>query len=148
MCIRDRVVIAIGDTPARERISKVLGSAKYPTIIHPSAVIGSSSTLGKGTQIAPLACLSSNVVVGDFSIIHLSAGAGHECVIGNFVNLSPLVALMGNVCIGNHCVIGPDAIVLSGVEVCDHVHIMPGSIVKKSIMVSGVYGGSPARKIK
>ena len=142
-----QIIIAIGDTSSREQISIVLGSVTYPTIVHPSAVVGSSTTLGIGNQISQIACLTSNVLVGNFCIINVNAGAGHGSVIGNFVNLAPGAALMGNVRIGNHCSIGPGALILSGVEICDHVNILPGSVVNKSILASGTYGGSPARKI-
>lgn len=142
-----QVVIAIGDASSREQISNDLGSVKYPTIVHPSAVIGSSAAFGIGCQIAQFACFTSNVIVGDFCIVNTHAGVSHECVIGNFVNLSPRSALMGHVRIGNHVTIGPGAIVLAKVEVCDHVRILPGSVVNRCITAPGVYGGSPARKI-
>lgn len=142
-----QIVIAIGDGSARERISQGLGQAMYPSVVHKSAVLGTSVRLGIGTYLAPFACLTAHVQVGKFCIINAYAGAGHGCIIGNFVQLSPHAALMGDVRLGHHVQIGPNAIVLSGVQICDYVKILPGSVVNKSIKDPGIYGGCPARKI-
>ncbi|MFM2010747.1 MAG: hypothetical protein RLZZ479_1138, partial [Bacteroidota bacterium] len=49
--------------------------------------------------------------------------------------------------IGNHVSIGSNATILP-VEICDYVVIGAGSVVTKNITQSGIYVGSPAKKIK
>jgi acetyltransferase-like isoleucine patch superfamily enzyme len=49
--------------------------------------------------------------------------------------------------IGNNVSIGSNATILP-VSITDHVVIGAGSVVTRDILVSGIYAGNPARKIR
>ncbi len=49
--------------------------------------------------------------------------------------------------VGDRVFIGYNSTILPGVNITDNVIIAAGSVVTKSIIESGVYGGNPARKL-
>lgn len=50
--------------------------------------------------------------------------------------------------IGDDVWISVNCVILPGINICSHVVIGANSVVTKSITISGVYVGSPARKIR
>ena len=54
----------------------------------------------------------------------------------------------GDILIGNNVWIGANVVVIGPVTVCDGVVIGANSVLSRDILESGVYGGSPLRKIR
>ncbi|MFA5747563.1 MAG: acyltransferase [Candidatus Absconditabacterales bacterium] len=52
------------------------------------------------------------------------------------------------VVIGDHVFIGMNSVILPGVHICNNVIVGAGSIVTKSILYPGIYGGNPCKFIK
>lgn len=102
--------------------------------------------------------IGSHVSINDYVYIN---GAG-KVSIGNNVSLSAGCKIISTkldsknfasggrhinkkIIIGNNVHIGAGAIVLPGVCICDNVMIGAGAVVSRSINISGVYVGVPAK---
>jgi len=142
------VYLAVGSGALRESFFKRLGEkASYPTLIHPTAIIGHDCHFGKGTQVQQLSTVTANVQIGNFAQLNIQVGISHDCRIGDFFTASPRVNLSGNVTVGNHVFIGTAAVILPGITICDHVVIGAGAVVTKDITEPGTYVGVPAKRI-
>lgn len=117
---------------------------------------GKSYVIGYYTNIS----LGQNVVVN----LGVVFNSRDKIIIGNGTHLSSFCKIYtgkldfqgkdfhahvsAEVVIGNNCWLGSDCIVLGGVSICDNVVVAAGSVVTKSILVSGLYAGSPAKIIR
>lgn len=103
--------------------------------------------------------------IGNYSAIQVSEG--YRVTIGDSVAISHNVRIYtcgrnaksiicdgrkkfdhGDVRIGNNVWIGANAMILHNVEIASGVIVGANSVVTKSILEPGVYGGCPARKLK
>src|SRR5690606_3976184 len=74
---------------ARQRVFETFHHKGYRfgTLIHPSAVISSSVTLGEGAQVMAGAIIQPAVTIGANSLINTRASVDHDCVIGSHVHI-------------------------------------------------------------
>jgi UDP-3-O-[3-hydroxymyristoyl] glucosamine N-acyltransferase len=97
--------------------------------IHPTAVIGPATTIGKAVFIGPLASIGAGVHIGD----HTSIGAG--AVVGDFVR------------IGNGCVLHPRITLYNEVTIGDNVILHSGCVIGADgfgfVLTDGVYEKFP-----
>src|SRR5699024_4296871 len=70
-----KVVLAIGDNTSRMLINRnlMIRRDQYETIIHPSAVVSPSASLGFGTVVMPRACINAHATIGNHCIINTGA---------------------------------------------------------------------------
>jgi sugar O-acyltransferase (sialic acid O-acetyltransferase NeuD family) len=86
-----RVIVSIGHNLARLRLAEDTAAAgwNFGNVIHPSAVVLRSATLGKGICLCPGAIIGSAATVGDHVLVNTGAIVEHDCVIEPGVSLSP-----------------------------------------------------------
>lgn len=112
----------------------------------------------------------SKLIVGDNVSINRGAtiNAAGGVVIGNDVLIGPSVTIysqnhefsdkgklyreqgysLDKVSIGNNVWLAANVTVLPGVSIVDNVVVAAGSVVNKSLLVAGLYGGIPAKLIR
>ena len=107
-------VIAIQDGEARRRIVEEHPDFdSWETIIHPSAIIASTSPVGKGSVIFPHVTVSVNTRIDDFVLLYIHAVVCNDCNIGKYTSVmfGTMIAErveVGKVCnLGAGCIIGP-----------------------------------------
>lgn len=84
--LADSFIVAIEDNNDRKRVFEIaVQHFKSATIIHPSAVVGSTVTLGEGSVVLANAVVNSSI--GKDTIVKPGVVIDHECVIGNHVHL-------------------------------------------------------------
>ena len=146
----DSVVIAIGDSKAKKQIikeiSKIL-NLDFPTLIHPSAIIGDNVSIGKGTIICAGCIITCDIFIGDFVTLNIKCCVGHDSRIGNYSSFMTGATISGNVEIDNCVYVGTNASIRQKVSICDDTVIGMGAIVLRDINESGTYFGNPARKM-
>lgn len=143
----DEMIVAIGNSEARERIyTGFHESKKFPTVIHPSAVISASASIGEGTWIGANVTIGPDTNIGKCCIINNNSNVDHDCVVGDFSTVSPCACICGNVTIGNHVWVGASACIREKLSVCDNVMIGIGAAVVKSIQNEGTWIGVPAKQ--
>ncbi len=144
--------LAIGGHRGSERldIAQELLEAglSFPTLIHPSAVISASASLGDGCQILANSVVAADVSMNSFCIVNNSANVDHECTIGRGVHIAPGAVLCGCVTIADNSFIGAGAVILPRVRIGRNVLVGAGAVVTKNIPDDVVIFGNPAKIIK
>lgn len=129
------IALGIGSNSVRASIyEKVRKSGfKIVSLVHPSAVISPSSTIGRGTVVMPNVVVNAKANVGDGVILNTGSIIEHECAIEDFAHISPNVALAGGVKIGELTHIGIGSSVIQGIIIGKQSIIGAGSVVVKNI---------------
>jgi acetyltransferase EpsM len=120
----------------------------FTTLIHPSARVSSTTTLGPGSIVSAGAVIAAHTTIGNHVIINRGALIGHHTVLGDHVTLGPGANICGSCRIGDATYIGVGAVVI------DHVSIGPHSIVGAGAVVIADFAdhvqvlGIPAKIVK
>ena len=142
-------IAAIGGSDGRARLDYLEVFRKYgfktPSLIHPSAVVSKSATIGENCHILAGAVVSSMVVIGDACIVNTNASVDHECILAQGVHIAPGATLSGCVNIGKYSMVGAGSVVLPNVKIGENVIIGAGSVVTKDMPDSVVAYGNPAK---
>ena len=142
----EKLIIAIGHNLIRRRLLQKI-THEFGTLVHPSAVIEDSATIGAGTCVMQNAVIQADSVIGKHVIINTSSSIDHDCRIGDFVHISPGVVLGGNVTIGENTLIGIGSIIVPGLSVGKNCLVSAGSVVTINIPDGAIVRGNPARII-
>jgi sugar O-acyltransferase (sialic acid O-acetyltransferase NeuD family) len=143
------VMIAIADPIMRYDVANRLPQGtKYFTWIHPTAIISDEIDIGDGSFIGPYSILTTNIKIGKHAILNRANHIGHDCVIGDYFSAMPGSIVSGNVTLGNNVYLGTNSSIREKINICDDVTIGLSSGVTKNITESGVYVGTPSRKIR
>ncbi len=142
-----RVIVAIGHNLARLRLAEDMAAAgwNFGNVIHPSAVVLRSATLGTGICLCPGAIIGSAATVGDHVLVNTGAIVEHDCVIEPGVSLSPGVRMGGRVTIGRAAFIGVGAVLNPRVQIGAEAIIGAGSVVTRDIPAGMLAYGVPAK---
>jgi len=142
--------VAIGNNAIRKAISERLlqANATLVSLVHPSAVVGSNVSIGKGTVVMPNAVINNSAVISDGVIINTAATVDHDSLIGPYSHISVGSHLCGTVVIGEECFICAGATVINNIKVCGGCTVGAGAAVIQDITQQGVYVGVPAKRIK
>lgn len=98
----DGVFIAIGNNTLRQKLTAQLSGMqgeKLVTLIHPTAYVSLSATIGKGTVVEPKAVINTNSRIGQGCIISVGTIIDHDCEIGDFCHINA-----GMICGAGSCV--------------------------------------------
>lgn len=121
----------------------------YPTLIHPN-VVGDWERIkfGEGNIICAGNIFTTDITVGSFNIINLDCTIGHDVIIGSYNTINPSVNISGGASLSNEILLGTGAQILQYKSISEKVILGAGAVVTKDLADSGVYVGSPAKKIK
>lgn len=132
-------------------------------IIGRNVVLGNYVYLARGTVIGDNCFLDSyvkssgNNKIGDNVTLRYNATVAKKCTIGRRTYISPNVmtiytepdgSVLGDIIIGDDCFIGTNAVVGSGVSICNKVTIGAMTYVNKDIVEEGTYVGVPFRRLE
>ena len=121
--------------------------SKVATIVSPSAHLSEFSAIGEGTVLMHRVMVGPDVNVGKNCIINSAAILEHDVKIGDHTHVSTGSVVNGRCIVGDRVFIGSNSVVSHNIEIVSDVVIGAGSVVTKSITSSGVYVGSPVRKV-
>ncbi|MCX4578073.1 acetyltransferase [Streptomyces sp. NBC_01571] len=147
-----RLVISIchvNHQGARRRIVETLGLPphRYPTIVHPTAVVDPSCTLGHGTVLMPMVCALPGVTIGDHVMVRPHTMMAVDVTVRNYGTIAAQVFL------GRCAVVEQDAYVGAGAKVREYGSVGPGAVVGMGSLVLGrvpggeVWAGNPIRRL-
>jgi sugar O-acyltransferase (sialic acid O-acetyltransferase NeuD family) len=144
------VIVAVGNPTDRKKIIDSLpNNTKFFTHIHDSVIIlDPNIEIGEGSVICANSILTTNIKLGKHCHLNLLTTVGHDTVVGDFFTTAPGAKISGNCDIGNKVYIGTNSSVKEKINICDNVTIGLNSGVVKDIKESGVYVGTPTKKIK
>lgn len=146
------VVFGIGDPALLKKLATNFNRNKnltFPNLIHPN-VVGdwSQISFGEGNIICAGNNFTTDIKIGSFNVFNLDCTVGHDVLIDSFNVINPSVNISGGVSLGKEILIGTGVQILQYKNITDCVIIGAGAVVTKDIVESGVYVGSPAKRIK
>jgi len=104
-----------------------------PNIVHPSAVVEKSSTMGVGNIIFANATVGSAVRIKDNCLINSGAIVSHDCILGDNVHVTPGAMIAGYVSIGNDTLIGMGCTIYYRLNIGNGVTIYNGVRVNRDV---------------
>jgi sugar O-acyltransferase (sialic acid O-acetyltransferase NeuD family) len=142
-------VARVGDPWRRRRIVErlALPRERFATIIHPSATISRSATIGVGTAILQNTVVTTDVVIGDHVLIHYNATISHDAVIEDFVTMAPGSLIAGSVRLCAGVYLGAGSQVINDVTVNEAAVVGLGAIVIRDVISGETVVGNPARAL-
>ncbi len=147
--IFSEVIIAIGDTDTRSRISQGLPEGiKSINVIHPNVSLTPYTKIGKGAVVLGNVFLSCDVHIGAHAVINPGTTISHDTKIGDYFSASPGVNISGNCTIGQRVFMGTNSSTRNGITIGDDIVIGMGAVVVNDILQPGTYIGNPARLVK
>lgn len=143
------VMICISDPEVRNRISERLPKeTKYFTFVHPTALVMGEVEIGEGSFIGAYSILTTGIKIGNHAILNRGNHIGHDCIIGNYFSAMPGAIVSGNVHIGNRVYLGTNSSIIEKKYLLHDIKLGANSVVVRDINESGVYVGTPAKKIR
>ncbi len=141
------MILGLGDlSMRRELISRL--EARLATVIHPTAIVSETATIGAGVYIGPGAIVHVSARIDDHAIINSGAIVEHDCIVGVNSHVAPNATLGGDVTIGHDTLVGIGSTVLPGVHVGDRCIVGAGSSVIHDVESSRTVVGVPARDLE
>lgn len=146
------VVLAIGNPETKKSILKKITNrlVDFPTIIHPSVMIGDRNwvSIGKGCIICGGTIITTNIIIRDFVILNLSCTVGHDTVIGDYAAFMPSVNISGEVEIGECVYVGTGAKIINQLKIGEGTIVGAGAVVVHDLPANCTAVGVPAKVIK
>jgi sugar O-acyltransferase (sialic acid O-acetyltransferase NeuD family) len=139
-------LLAVGSNEQRAELARQL-PARWATIIHPTAIVHHTASLGRGTVVCAGAIIQPEARIGSHVIVNAGAIIEHDCRIGDFSHLAPGGCCAGTVTLGTGVFLGARAVVIPDLEVGDRSIVGAGAVVIRSIPSDTVVAGVPARSI-
>lgn len=148
------LAVAIGNPETKQKIIQNINNAMidFPTLIHPSAIIGNNEYLkiGRGCIICAGCIITTNIEIKDFVILNLACTVGHDTIIGKHSSFMPTCNISGEVNIGECVYCGTGAKIINQMNVGANSVIGAGAVVITDVPNNAVIAGVPAvvKKIK
>ncbi|MEZ4972137.1 MAG: acetyltransferase [Cyclobacteriaceae bacterium] len=145
-------VIAVGAPSVKKEILRRLNGLdirKFPSIVHPSAIIMDlkSVMIGFGTIISAGCVLTSNISIGDHVLVNINSTIGHDCYLGDFSSVMPGANISGSVKVGEEVTVGSGANVMNGVALGNRCKVGMGATVLRDVVEDITVAGVPATQI-
>lgn len=145
------VVVCLGSPTSlglRERVVDrlALDDDRYATLVHPSAVVPASVTVGPGTVIHAGSVATAEIEIGAHVAVMPAVVFTHDDVVADFATFGAGVRLAGGVAIGRGAYVGSGACVRENLTIGAEALIGMGSVVVRDVPAGETWWGSPARR--
>ena len=140
--------VAIGNTKIRKQLMEYYKGRKFPTLVHPDAVIAKDTKIGDGSVVMAGGVVNSGAQIGTGCIVNTSSSIDHDCRIGNYVHIAVGAHVCGTVTIEGCTWVGAGSTISNNVSICEACIIGVGTVVVKNIVESGTYIGVPAKLMR
>lgn len=143
----DRFIVAVGKPSSKRRLVEMLSGrgAEFATLIHPTAVVTRTATLGEGVIMTPFTMANPSAVLERFVTLISFSGLGHDARAGEFTTISSHVDVTGFAQLGAEVFVASGARILPGVKVGDGATIGAGAVVIRRVKPGATVYTEPAK---
>jgi sugar O-acyltransferase (sialic acid O-acetyltransferase NeuD family) len=143
----EQVAIGIGHAPTRRAVADALVArgAQLATVVHPTAWIAPTASLGVGVAVAPFVCVSPYVTVGDLSLLNTYASLGHDAVVGRCCVFSSYAVATGHTMLEDEVFLGTHAVIAPGQRIGARARVSAGAVAFHDVPAGWLAAGNPAR---
>jgi sugar O-acyltransferase (sialic acid O-acetyltransferase NeuD family) len=141
------VVLALGDPRARARVAARLAGARFATLVHPGAWIGSFVEIGAGSLLLGPCSASADIRIGRHVLVNPGCTIAHDGVLEDFATLGPGVALAGGVHLEEGAELGIGARVAPRLRIGAGALVGAGAVVIADVPPGARVAGVPARPL-
>lgn len=117
-------------------------------LIDHSAVIASTSSIGRGSFVNTCATIGGLATIGQHAVINRNASIGHHVLIDDFVSIGPSATVAGGVSIGEGAMLGAGCTILPGVSIGENSIVAAGAVVTAPVDDNTMVAGNPAKTKK
>jgi sugar O-acyltransferase (sialic acid O-acetyltransferase NeuD family) len=147
------VVVCIGRPDAytvRRGLVERLGlpAHRYATVVHPTASVGPTCSIGAGSVVLAQVALTADVDLGQHVAVMPQVVLTHDVRIDDFATLASGVRLGGGVQVGSGAYLASGVSVREGCRIGPWAMVGMGSIVTKDVPSERLWFGAPARDIR
>lgn len=141
------VAVAVGDPATRSMLVASLEGRGHhsPSLVHPSALIGSELQHGEGLVVLGGVSIGTNVALG--AHVHLNAHAviGHDARLCDFVSINPNATVSGECTVGPRTLVGASSTILQQLAIGADTTVGAAACVARDVAASTTVVGVPAR---
>lgn len=143
-------VIGLGEPEYREELFNKCKKNGFhmATLVHPTANISKSVTIGEGVIILAFTSLTAGAIIGDNVLIQALSIIGHDIQIGSHSVIGVGVTPGGYVKVGEKAYIGMGAKIIEKLSIGDNAIVGMGACVYRDVPDAMVVMGNPARVIQ
>lgn len=134
------LINGVGMVPGKNRELRQRIFRKYKelgfdfiTLVHPSAILSHSVSLGEGAQLMAGCIIQCNTSIGEDVIVNTGASIDHDCSVEQHSHIAPGVVLCGDVSVGRSSFIGAGAVILPQQKLGSHTTIAAGFVQRPEL---------------
>lgn len=144
--------LSMGDNDIRENLFNQISSrgGAFPSLIHPTCIVSSYSTIGEGCQLHAYCCIEPNSRIGNNSWINSQSLICHNTSIGNNSFIAAQSTVGAYITIGSSVFVGLSSVLISAKvkNIGTKAVIGAGAVVNRDVEEGAVVVGNPAKRIK
>jgi sugar O-acyltransferase (sialic acid O-acetyltransferase NeuD family) len=125
-----------------------LPAERYAVLVHPTAVVPESATLGPGSVLHATTVLTADVEIGAHVAVMPAVVFTHDDVVGDGATFGAGVRLAGGVTVQAGAYVGSGALVREGLTIGVGAVVGMGAVVTSSVPTHEVWAGVPARPLR
>jgi UDP-perosamine 4-acetyltransferase len=145
----ESLLLGFGESRGRAEIVRRALEAGYelPALVHPSAEICPSASIGTGAQVLAHAYLGPDVTLGGGALVNTGAILEHDVSLADGAVVSPAATICGRVQIGIEASVGAGATIVPDVVVGERAIVGAGALVRQDVASGTLVAGVPAREL-
>jgi sugar O-acyltransferase (sialic acid O-acetyltransferase NeuD family) len=143
----DGFLLAIGVPLVRRRVAEALlaRGAVFLSLVHPTAIVAATATIGVGSILCPYAIVSDSCRLGRFALLNYHASLGHDASAGDFAVFSPYASLAGGARVDDDVFLGMHATVGPGRRLGERTKVSANSCALVDVPADSLVHGVPGR---